>query len=87
MTRLPVTRLLLPRLHGLRHPIATFAVLWLGQTLSLLGSNLTRFAFGVWIYQQTQSVISFALIPTCLYLPGVLISPLAGSLTDRWNRR
>ncbi|MEL7356691.1 MAG: MFS transporter [Cyanobacteria bacterium J06560_6] len=87
MTRLPVTRLLLPRLHSLRHPIATFAVLWLGQTLSLLGSNLTRFAFGVWIYQQTQSVISFALIPTCLYLPGVLISPLAGSLTDRWNRR
>ncbi|MEL6492181.1 MAG: MFS transporter [Cyanobacteria bacterium J06621_3] len=87
MTRLPITRLLLPRLHGLRHPIATFAVLWLGQTLSLLGSNLTRFAFGVWIYQQTQSVISFALIPTCLYLPGVLISPLAGSLTDRWNRR
>ncbi|MEO1620573.1 MAG: MFS transporter [Cyanobacteria bacterium J06632_3] len=87
MTRLAMTRLSVVRLFSIRHPIATFALLWLGQTVSLLGSNLTRFAFGVWIYQQTQSVISFALIPTCLYLPGVLISPLAGSLTDRWNRR
>ncbi|MEO1792900.1 MAG: MFS transporter, partial [Cyanobacteria bacterium J06629_19] len=87
MTRLSTTRLSISRLHSIRHPIATFVILWLGQTLSLLGSNLTRFAFGVWIYQQTQSVISFALIPTCLYLPGVLISPIAGSLTDRWNRR
>ncbi|MEM9008669.1 MAG: MFS transporter [Cyanobacteria bacterium P01_F01_bin.86] len=75
------------RLHSIRHPIATFGLLWLGQSISLVGSNLTRFAFGVWIYQQTQSVISFALIPTCLYLPGLLISPIAGSLTDRWNRR
>ena len=82
-----MTQLSMTRLNSIRHPMATFAVLWLGQTISLLGSNLTRFAFGVWIYQQTQSVISFALIPTCLYLPGVLISPVAGSLTDRWNRR
>ncbi|MEL6259856.1 MAG: MFS transporter [Cyanobacteria bacterium J06626_6] len=87
MTRLSMARLSKTQLYSIRHPIVAFAILWLGQTISLLGSNLTRFAFGVWIYQQTQSVISFALIPTCLYLPGVLISPIAGSLTDRWNRR
>lgn len=64
-----------------------FAIVWLGQTVSLLGSKLTEFALGVWVYRQTESITQFALILLFIYLPNILILPLAGSLVDRWNRR
>src|SRR5574341_534699 len=30
-------------------------VVWVGQVLSLLGSNMTQFALTIWVYQQTGS--------------------------------
>lgn len=64
-----------------------FAVLWVGQFVSLVGSGLTRFALGVWVYQETGSVTRFALIALAASLPALLLSPLAGALVDRWDRR
>ena len=43
--------------HGLR----TFFTIWSGQLVSLLGSQLTGFALGVWVYEQTHSVLMLAL--------------------------
>lgn len=31
----------------------TFTIIWLGQVISILGSSLTGFGIGVWIFQQT----------------------------------
>jgi MFS transporter, DHA3 family, macrolide efflux protein len=67
--------------------LRTFLVVWLGQVVSLLGSGLTGFALGVRVYQETGSVTRFALIAFFASLPGLLISPLAGALIDRWDRR
>jgi hypothetical protein len=39
----------------------TFFVIWSGQLVSTIGSGLTGFALGVWIYQETGSVTLFAL--------------------------
>ena len=64
-----------------------FLLVWFGQVISLLGSGLTNFALGVWVYQGTGSVTQFALISLFTTLPLILISPLAGALVDRWNRR
>lgn len=64
-----------------------FSVIWLGQLVSLLGSSLTNFAIGIWVLQQTGSVTSFTLIAVIAGLPGVIFSPLAGALVDRWDRR
>jgi MFS family permease len=61
----------------------TFFTLWLGQLISLTGSQLTGFALGVWVFQQTGSVTHFALISLFAVLPHILISPLAGPLSDR----
>jgi MFS family permease len=63
-----------------------FAVIWAGQMVSLIGSGLTSFAVGIWVYQSTGSVTSFALISICVMLPGIIISPFAGVLVDRFNR-
>jgi MFS family permease len=65
----------------------TFLIIWFGQCVSTLGSGLTNFGIGVWIFQQTHSTTSFALSALFTALPGVLASPFAGSLVDRWDRR
>ena len=64
-----------------------FILVWLGQFVSLFGSRLTEFALAVWVFQKTDSLTQFALIFLLFYLPNVLISPLAGVIVDRWNRR
>lgn len=71
------------RVQGMR----AFLTIWAGQTVSLFGSSLTSFALGVWVYQRTGSVTRFALIAFFASLPGLLLSPVAGALVDRWDRR
>jgi MFS transporter, DHA3 family, macrolide efflux protein len=65
----------------------TFFVIWLGQLFSVIGSGLTGFALGVWIFQETGQATPFALTVLFASLPRILLTPLAGSLADRWNRR
>lgn len=65
----------------------TFLIIWIGQLVSLVGSQLTGFALGVWVYDQTRSVLWLALTQIAMQAPYVFLSPLAGVLSDRWNRR
>jgi MFS transporter, DHA3 family, macrolide efflux protein len=64
-----------------------FLLIWFGQLISLIGSDVSSFALGIWVYQHTGSVTEFALISISVVLPGIVIYPLAGILVDRWNRR
>ena len=64
-----------------------FLTIWLGQTVSLLGTSLTGFALGVWVYQKNGSATQFSLIWICNLIPNLLLSPLGGKLADRFNRR
>jgi MFS transporter, DHA3 family, macrolide efflux protein len=72
--------------YTLAQSMRVFTFIWLGQLVSLLGSSLTGFALGVWVYQRTGSVTQYALISLFSLLPGLLIAPLAGVLVDRWDR-
>lgn len=65
----------------------TFLTVWIGQLISMLGSGLTSFALGVWIFEQTGKATPFALTVLFANLPRILLLPVAGSLADRWNRR
>ncbi|MEH1814613.1 MAG: MFS transporter [Nostoc sp.] len=67
--------------------MVVFTLIWFGQLISVIGSGLTGFALGVWVYQLNGSVTQFTLISLCTTLPGIIISPLAGAIVDRWNRR
>ena len=53
----------------------------------MLGSGLTSFGLGVWIFSQTGQATPFALTVLFGNLPRILLLPVAGSLADRWNRR
>src|SRR5688572_26321211 len=62
-------------------------LVWAGQTISIIGSGMTAFALGVWVYQQTGSVTAFTMVTVATYLPGIVLAPFAGVLVDRWDRR
>ncbi len=64
-----------------------FTILLVGQALSLLGSTLTSFSLGVWAYQQAGSVTDFAMIALAASLPAALLSPIAGTIVDAYNRK
>ncbi|MTJ52916.1 MFS transporter [Anabaena sp. UHCC 0253] len=64
-----------------------FTLIWLGQLVSLIGTWMTAFSLDIWVFQKTGSATQFALVTLTSTLPLVLISPLAGTLIDRWNRR
>ena len=70
-----------------KNRVIVFITVWFGQSVSLVGSGLTGFALGVWVFQQNGSVTQFALIGLFTVLPRIILSPLAGSLVDRWDRR
>jgi MFS family permease len=65
----------------------TFLVVWAGQLVSLIGSGLTGFALAVWVYQETGSATKLSFVLMATMLPQLIVSPFAGALVDRWDRR
>lgn len=64
-----------------------FTTIWFGQSVSMLGTDLTAFALGVWVYQNTGSVTQYSLIILCAKLPSIVLAPIAGAIIDRHDRR
>lgn len=64
-----------------------FFTIWGGQAFSLLGSQLVQFALVWWLTSTTKSATVLATATLFAILPQVFISPFAGALVDRWNRR
>lgn len=65
--------------------VRTFTVVWAGQFVSMVGSNLTGFALGVYIYRQTGSAVTLGFVFALNLLPLILVSPITGPLVDRWG--
>lgn len=64
-----------------------FLIIWLGQLISNIGSGLTAFTLGVFVFERTHSATSYALIIFFSFLPSLLLKPVGGVLADRYNRR
>jgi DHA3 family macrolide efflux protein-like MFS transporter len=48
---------------------------------------LTGFAIGVWVYDQTHSVMLLAITQVAFQATQIIFSPLAGVLADRLDWR
>ncbi|WP_223635570.1 MFS transporter [Corallococcus sp. EGB] len=68
-------------------PMRVFWITWFGQLISILGSGLTAFGVGAKIFLDTRSTTQFALLSFFAFAPMVVLSPIAGTLIDRWDRR
>src|SRR5579862_4848932 len=64
-----------------------FRLLWTGSLVSSLGSWLLVLALPAHVFLVTGSLRATGLILAAQYLPALALGPLAGVLTDRWDRR
>jgi DHA3 family macrolide efflux protein-like MFS transporter len=67
--------------------MAGFIIVWLGQIFSVLASSMTNFGMTLWMYKQTGSVTAMAGMSVAFITPFLLLSPIAGVLVDRYNRK
>jgi MFS family permease len=65
----------------------TFLIVWFGQVISLTGSGLTWFGISIWVFLESGSVTQLAIILLASQLPRIILSPIAGTFVDRWDRR
>lgn len=64
-----------------------FLVIWVGELISSIGTGMTAFGLGVYVWQLTKSALDVAMVEMAALLPMILLSPAAGVLADRYDRR
>ncbi len=64
-----------------------FSIVWLGQIISVLASGMTEFAFTIYMWQQTHSATAMGLVQVFYITPFLIMSPIAGVMVDRYNRK
>ena len=58
-----------------------------GKLVSLLGSRMMSFAIGLYVLTITGSGMSFAFSMIISTIPAIILSPLAGAIADKSNRK
>ena len=64
-----------------------FTLVWLGQIVSVLATNMTLFALTIWVFQQTGSATALGLMQVFFITPLLIMTPFAGVMVDRHNRK
>ena len=64
-----------------------FIIVWIGQIISILASGMSGFGLSIWMFQKTQSATAMGLMQVSFILPFLLLSPIAGVMVDRYNRK
>lgn len=59
----------------------------IGKVVSLFGARIMNFAIGLYVLRITGSGMSFALTMIVSTIPAIILSPFAGVLADRVNRK
>lgn len=72
-----------------KHPSGMFGftIVWLGQIVSVLASAMSQFALTIFMFEKTQSATALGLMQVFFITPFLLISPIAGVMVDRYNRK
>jgi MFS family permease len=70
----------------------SFALLWTGQTISVLGDASFDATLALWIGSiiargQSWAPLAFSGVYLAATLPSLFIGPFAGVFVDRWNKR
>ena len=64
-----------------------FGIILAGQAVSQIGSFAVQFAVIWWLAGKTSSPFILGVSGMAAYLPAVLLSPVAGVMADRYNRK
>lgn len=63
-----------------------YRLFFIGQSVSLIGTWLTRVATSWLVYRLSGSALLLGVVSFCGQIPTFLLTPFAGVLVDRWNR-
>lgn len=69
---------------ALRHP--NYRLFFFGQSISLIGTWITRLASSWLVYRLTDSEFMLGLVTFVGQIPALVVAPLAGVYIDRWNK-
>lgn len=64
-----------------------FTIIWLGQIISVLASAMSQFGLTIFMYEKTESATAMGLMGVFYFVPFLLMSPVAGVMVDRHNRK
>ena len=64
-----------------------FSLVWLGQIVSVLATSMSTFALSIWVFEKTGSATALGLVQVFFITPFLLITPIAGVMVDRHNRK
>jgi MFS transporter, DHA3 family, macrolide efflux protein len=64
-----------------------FTLVWLGQIVSVLATNMTVFALTIWVFEETGSATALGLLQVFFITPLLIVTPIAGVMVDRYNRK
>src|SRR5512138_2144047 len=64
-----------------------FTLVWLGQIVSVLATNMSAFALTIWVFEKTGSATALGLMQVFLVTPLLIVSPFAGVMVDRHDRK
>lgn len=67
--------------------IRDFALLFTGQTISQLGTNMTSFALIIWIYTKSGQAMASSLLAVCSSVPYLIVSLAGGAVVDNANKK
>ena len=65
----------------------TFAFVWFGQLISMIGSSMTWFAVSIWVWQLTGRATDLALFGFFSQLPQIFMYLISGTIVDRSSRK
>ena len=64
-----------------------FMILFMGQTVSQLGTGMTGFALVIWAYTRNGEVMASSLLAVCSAVPYLLVSLFGGAVADHANKK
>ncbi len=67
--------------------IRDFALLFTGQTVSQLGTNMTGFALIIWVYTKSGQAMASSLLAVCSSVPYLIVSLAGGAVVDNASKK
>jgi len=67
--------------------LRNFVLLWLGQSISSLGSSMTSFAITIWAFERTGSALTLSISGMLIMAPKMVLGVFVGPLIDRMNKK
>ena len=67
--------------------LRNFLFLWIGQSMSSLGTSMTGFAISIWAFEKTGSALVLSISAILVMLPRMLVGILIGPFVDRNDKK